>query len=247
MTIKIIGVGYGRTGTMSTQVALNILGFPCYHMIEVIKNKANRKHVDFWLNVARSLPGSQHDWQEVFANYNATIDNPGACVWQELMEAYPEAKILLTMHPIGAEEWYESTMDTIYFSEAKWQFKVIGFISPFIRKLGEMSHRLVWQRNHKGTMQDRDSAIADYHRHIEEIKTKVPPENLLIFTADQGWGPLCQFLGVDAPETEFPKVNDRTQIKRMNAGMIIAAYGILAIGVAAFVGFFRTIGWLMSQ
>ncbi|MBU1170127.1 MAG: hypothetical protein KKD44_11235 [Proteobacteria bacterium] len=247
MTIKIIGAGYGRTGTMSTQVALNNLGFPCYHMVEVIKNKANRKHVDFWLNVSRSNKGTQHDWQDVFANYSATIDNPGACVWQELMEAYPEAKILLTLHPKGADAWYESTMDTIYFSENKWQFKVLAFFSPFARRLGEITHRLVWQRNHKGTMKNRDLAIEDYHNHIEEIKSKVTPEKLLIFSADQGWGPLCTFLGVDVPATDFPNENDRSQIKRMNTGMIIAAYLILITGVAGIVSLAGSVGLFLGQ
>ena len=36
MTLKVIGAGLGRTGTHSAQLALNQLGFPCYHMVEVI-------------------------------------------------------------------------------------------------------------------------------------------------------------------------------------------------------------------
>ena len=47
MTLKIIGVGFGRTGTNSTYQALNQLGFPCYHMFEVIGNKANKGLLDF--------------------------------------------------------------------------------------------------------------------------------------------------------------------------------------------------------
>ena len=42
MTLKVIGAGLGRTGTRSTQLALNQLGFPCYHMSEVISNKDNK-------------------------------------------------------------------------------------------------------------------------------------------------------------------------------------------------------------
>jgi hypothetical protein len=53
MTLKIIGVGFGRTGTNSTQTALNELGFPCYHMFEVIENKENIGHLDFWRNSFR--------------------------------------------------------------------------------------------------------------------------------------------------------------------------------------------------
>ena len=52
MTLKVIGAGLGRTGTHSAQLALNQLGFPCYHMVEVILNKDNKTHLDFWRKVA---------------------------------------------------------------------------------------------------------------------------------------------------------------------------------------------------
>jgi hypothetical protein len=62
MTLEVIGAGFGRTGTWSTFAALNRLGFPSYHMQEVILNKANKGHLDFWRKVANSPPGTQHDW-----------------------------------------------------------------------------------------------------------------------------------------------------------------------------------------
>jgi hypothetical protein len=85
------------------QQALNRLGWPCYHMKEVLAN--GRSHMDFWEEVSRSEPGSQHDWERVYADYKATVDNPGACVWRELLAAYPEAKVILTLHPKGPEAW----------------------------------------------------------------------------------------------------------------------------------------------
>ena len=66
MSLKIIGTGYGRTGTLSTYTALNQLGFPCYHMVEVIENKENKTHLDFWNEVADAPAGQQHDWEKVF-------------------------------------------------------------------------------------------------------------------------------------------------------------------------------------
>jgi hypothetical protein len=234
MSLKIIGAGYGRTGTLSTYTALNMLGFRCYHMVELLMKQSNRHHVDFWLNVSRSEPGHPHDWPFVYKEYSATLDNPGACVWRDLMAAYPEARVILTVHPRGADAWYESTLDTIYFSEKRWEFKVLGFISPFARKMGEITHRLVWQRNHRNTMGNRSAAVADYHRHIEDVTASVPPEKLLVFSVDQGWEPLCAFLGVGIPAAEFPNVNDRKTIKRMNMAMMAASYIIMAAGAAAF-------------
>lgn len=240
MALQIIGAGFGRTGTMSVYAALNQLGFPCYHMIEVLENKANKSHLDFWRKVANSKPGTSHNWEQVFSNYTATVDNPACCVWRELLMAYPDAKVLLTVHPQGAETWYESTLDTIYFTESMWQFKVLEFATPFGRKFGDMARKLIWQRSHQGTMTDRNRAIAHYHQHIDEIKATVPTDRLLVFSVDQGWHPLCEFLGVPVPATEFPNINNRNAIKARLKTMTRGAYAILGMGLVVCVGLMYT-------
>jgi len=228
LPLEVIGAGFGRTGTTSLYMALGQLGFPCYHMFELAK-KANRRHLDFWRKVANTPLGTQHDWETVFANYTAAVDNPACCVWQELMEANPDAKVILSLHPRGPEAWYESTIATIYFTESMWQFRVLKFATPIGRKLGDMLTKLVWQRSHQGTMTDRAKAIAYYKQHIERVKSAVPHDRLLIFSADQGWEPLCGFLGVPLPVGEFPQANERAFFRKNIAGMAMAAYGILAL------------------
>jgi hypothetical protein len=236
MDLKIIGAGFGRTGTLSVCTALNQLGFPCYHMFEVLDNKANKSHLDFWRAVANEKPGTPFDWQRVFAAYSATVDNPACCVWRELLATYPDAKVLLTLHPRGAEAWYESTIDTIYFTETMWQFKLLEWLTPFGRKMGEMSRKLIWQRSHRGTMNDRNKAIAHYHQHIADVKAAVPPQQLLVFSVDQGWAPLCAFLDVPVPPTEFPNVNDRAAIKQVIRNMARGAYVILGLAAVLLTG-----------
>jgi hypothetical protein len=232
MALKVIGAGFGRTGTLSTFTALNQLGFPCYHMFEVLENKQNVSHLDFWRRVANSEPGTQHDWEQVFANYTAAVDNPACCVWRELAQAYPDAKILLTLHPGGADAWYESTIHTIYGVQRTWQFKVLEIATPFGRKFGDMSNKLIWQRSHNGTMEHRERAIAHYNQHIADVKAAVPSERLLVFSVDQGWKPLCDFLGVPVPDTPFPNVNDRAAIKKTLRDMSKGAYVIVTAAVA---------------
>jgi Sulfotransferase domain len=236
MTLKVIGAGFGRTGTMSAYQALNRLGLPCYHMIEVLENKANREHIGFWYKVAQTPPGTQHDWEEVFSAYVAAVDFPASCVWRELLSAYPNAKVVLTLHPKGPGVWYESTIETIYFTELRWQFRVIEFVIPYWRKFGEVSRRLFWQRSLAGTMSDRQRAIARYEQHIEEVRAAVPADRLLVFSVDQGWEPLCRFLGVPIPAEPFPNVNERAQIKRQLARMTLGAHAITALAAAAFAG-----------
>ncbi len=239
MALKLIGAGFGRTGTWSTFTALNQLGFPCYHMHEVIINKANKGHLDFWRKVANTPPGTQHDWDQVLANYMATVDNPACCVWRELLAANPDAKVLLTLHPRGAEAWYESTIDTIYFTENVWQFQVIYWLTPFGRKFGDMSRKLIWNRTLKGVMDDKARAVARYEAYIEEVKAAVPPERLLVFTVTEGWEPLCKFLDVPVPDEPFPNLNDRPAIKKTIKSIIRGAYitlGMYTAGAAVVIG-----------
>ena len=86
MTLKLIGSGFGRTGTMSTKLALEKLGFgPTHHMIEVIENPAQQP---LWEDFAN---GGPVDWARVFAGYNSQVDFPGAAVWERLIAAFPAA------------------------------------------------------------------------------------------------------------------------------------------------------------
>ena len=106
MTLKVIGSGFGRTGTMSTKTALEQLGLgPCHHMIEVMNNPAQPAH---WQAVA---VGEQVDWHEVFADYEAQVDWPGAHVWEKTAAAFPEALVLHTERPEA--DWWNSFSVTI--------------------------------------------------------------------------------------------------------------------------------------
>lgn len=238
MSLDIIGAGFGRTGTLSVQHALNTLGFPCYHMVEAM-GKHNPTHLDFWCEVAEGQPGTQYPWDKVFANYRATVDNPGCCVWRELLAANPDAKVLLTLHPKGAEAWYDSTVETIYKFERTWQYRLLAFVTPRLRKISRMIGKLVWQRSHRGTMGDRNAAIARYTQHVEEVKAAVPPERLLVFSVNQGWKPLCDFLNVPVPDVPFPNVNDRRTIKKqfylVVVGVTVAQ--IVVFGLLAWLGY----------
>lgn len=230
MPLKIIGAGFGRTGTASLYVALRQLGYPCYHMFEVLQNKANKTHLRFWREVGNAPAGVQHDWEKVFANYTAAVDFPAAAVWRDLLAAYPDAKVILTLHPKGAAGWYESTYETIYAPQRMWQTTVLEYTTPFGRNMADMSRKLIWGRALKDTMDDRDRAIARYNAHIDEVKAAVPQAQLLVFSADQGWAPLCGFLGLPVPEGAFPAVNDRKEIKKMLNGIMNGAYVVLAVG-----------------
>jgi hypothetical protein len=62
-----------------------------------------------------------------------------------------------------------------------------------------------------GDHADRSSAIAAYRAHNARVRDIIPANQLLVFDVRQGWGPLCDFLGVPVPATVFPRSNPRAE------------------------------------
>jgi hypothetical protein len=90
--MKIIGAGFGRTGTTSLKAALEALGFgPSYRLDEVFKHP---EQVAFWEAARR---GERVDWEGFFAGYGLAVDWPAFSFYGELMEAFPEAPVILTV------------------------------------------------------------------------------------------------------------------------------------------------------
>jgi hypothetical protein len=88
--MKLIGAGMPRTGTLSQKVALEMLGLgPCYHMVNVL---ADTNQADLW---KRALAG-ESPWEEIFDGFQSTVDAPGHHFYKELIEVYPDAKVLLS-------------------------------------------------------------------------------------------------------------------------------------------------------
>jgi len=106
MALKVIGTGFGRTGTDSMREALTMLGFgPCHHMFEINKNDDLRQR---WRALAKGAPPN---WEHLFEGYQSCVDWPSAFYWRELIEVYPEAKVVLTYR--SPESWWESFEKTI--------------------------------------------------------------------------------------------------------------------------------------
>jgi hypothetical protein len=195
MALSVIGAGFGRTGTLSLKLALEQLGFgPSYHMVEVFKNP---EAPGYWEAAADREPV---DWDEVFAGYGATVDWPGATFYADLAQAYPEAKVVLTLR--DPEAWFASTQATIF----KRDFDVDA---AFDRMISKVIGRLFDQRLH-----DKAHVIEVYNRHNETVQRLIPPERLLVYNLAEGWAPLCAFLGVAEPDTPMPKLNSTADFAR---------------------------------
>jgi sulfotransferase family protein len=213
--VKVVGAGFGRTGTMSLKAALETLGFgPCYHMIEVFEHP---EHAGFWQAAWRGEPV---DWDGLLGGYEAAVDWPACTFYEELLQRYPDARVLLSVR--DPERWYESTRDTIYqiskiTAGSRLSRAVFAFVGLFVSgvfEIGRMGNKIIWQGTFDGRFEDRSHAIEVFVRHNEEVKRRVPAEKLLVFEVKEGWGPLCEFLGVEAPDKPFPRLNDAAQMRR---------------------------------
>jgi hypothetical protein len=209
MTIKVIGAGFGRTGTSSIKDALEELGFgKCYHMREVI---AQPQHAKIWRDAAADKPV---DWEALFQGYQATVDWPGCTFYRELMQRYPEAKVLLSVR--DPERWHASGMNTIYRIRHNPVMNRLRRFIPGLRAVTTMLDAIVWDGTFHGRFADQQYAIAVFRQHNEEVKRVVPPERLLVYDVKEGWAPLCRFLDVPVPtDRPFPHNNDTATFQQM--------------------------------
>jgi len=198
MTLRIIGAGLGRTGTLSLKLALEQLGAgPCYHMLEVA---GHPEHAALWLAADR---GELIDWQRIFADYSAAVDWPACVFWRELLLAYPDARAILTVRD-GAS-WYMSFRETILERVEN----LPPLASPAMRALYDLGHALILRRTFRGCAADMRRAIEVFEAHNAAVVATVGAERLLVYDVADGWEPLCRFLELPVPDEPFPKVNPR--------------------------------------
>ena len=220
--IRVIGAGLPRTGTLTQKEALEMLGVgPCYHWVDVL---ADLDRVEMW---DKAMDGHV-SWPDVFGESQSTVDWPGGYFWRELMEAYPDAKVLLSVR--DPEKWEPSFRETIWdmghgenllhlLSSAR------ALVDPRWQRYVAFVERMFWSP--EGTFasghERPEQLIEGMVRHNEEVKASVPADRLLVWEVTEGWEPLCEFLGVDVPSEAMPHANDReTFLGRVIDGALAA-------------------------
>lgn len=216
MSLRVIGAGFGRTGTLSLKLALERLGFaPCEHMTGMFDEPGR---IDLWLEAARrKTAGEPIDWDPLFAGYAATVDWPGAFFWRELVAAFPAAKVLLTVR--DPDCWYASAHDTILrLDEPRAADGAPLPLAPEVAarraRMNPLLEAVLFQGTFQGRASDEAFAKAVFREHNAAVQAAVPADRLLVYEVSQGWEPLCRFLDVAVPAGEpFPQVNDTASFR----------------------------------
>jgi hypothetical protein len=195
MTLKVIGAGLGRTGTLSLMTALEQLGFgPCHHMRKVFADMPVQ--VPLWADAVRGSP----DWAAIFEGCGSAVDWPAASFYRELHAAYPRAKFILTVR--STESWFKSYSQTIRILVADKQ-RLPATMHDW--------HAMASAVKEKVGIYDAtgDAALMRaFDAHNAAVKAAIPANQLLTFQVKDGWAPLCKFLDVPVPDGDFPRTND---------------------------------------
>lgn len=207
--MKLIGAGLPRTATLTQRAALEILGLgPCYHMQNVF---ADMSEVGRW----RDALDGRLTAAELLDGYPAVVDWPGSYYYAELMQAYPNAKVLLSVRDGMA--WAESMRKTIWglfyddtlirhVSDAR--MKVDPIWATYIEMMKEMWRRTELLDDEATTLAYMGAAM---ERFNDRVRATVPAERLLEWAPKDGWKPLCDFVELPVPYVPVPHINDTQQ------------------------------------
>lgn len=207
MTLRVVGAGLPRTGTMSLKLALEeLLGAPCYHMFEVF---ANPSHAAAWRQAGH---GELAGIDEFLAGYAAAVDMPAAAFWRELSAVSSESLIILSERE-NPQQWWESVRATIFSPTQPRPVPgtALGDIAAMVVEL--------WRtRLGADDIFDKEMMISAYRRHNEAVRAAAPAARLLEWQPDDGWAPIAAALGRPVPDKPFPRVNSRDRFALPDAG-----------------------------
>lgn len=230
--MEVIGAGFGRTGTYSTKLALEELGYKCHHMEAVFTHGQAKQ----WQAISRGID-VEKNLLDVTDGFTACLDFPTCGYFEDYMRLYPDAKILLTCRD-SPEAWVKSANQTImkvafdnkfssglFYHSLKWvpifgQFIRIGnFIETNFNKCAVGNFVPKYPEN-------RVQYYEDWYAHVRRT---VPKEKLLEFNVKQGWEPLCKFLGKPVPNKPFPRGNNTDDFEKRIKMQKIINYSCLVL------------------
>lgn len=224
---EVFSLGISRTGTLTMVEALKILGYPePYHYSSVF---ANVKDADMWQTAFRMKYGhgngkaglggvrlgpeeNTDDWRAYFdrllGHCGAITDTPAVLFWEELLDAYPSAKVIVVERDV--EKWLPSIavlLDGVLNPVARYVFR---FTDP--TWFGRISNLgATWIGVLLGSTdlaQAKRNARQAYETYYARIYAQIPKERMIKYELGSGWEPLCEFLGKEVPDVPFPHCNE---------------------------------------
>ncbi|CAI7589782.1 unnamed protein product [Penicillium manginii] len=187
--------------------ALETLGLSCWHSTQFMSTRFG--DIEMWQEaVDRKFFGAgpkfgRAEFDQLLHDYGAvSSDTPAIAFADDLIEAYPEAKVVLVERDI--DSWYESWMNSVIKNTYDPFVTIIYHVDRFF------THPL--GRIHKTTFQGwlgicnpedaRHKSKAKYREHYDLVRKMTPKDRLLEYNLSDGWEPLL-------PDKSFPHLNEK--------------------------------------
>ena len=214
--------GLPRTGTMSTFTALEkILPGKCHHMVRAFSDKNDPQ---FWNKASRGQMTDEDMMQFIkTSKLAASVDFPMSLYWKDLARLYPNAKVLLNVRdPV---KWFQSVRNTILqivmLTQTSWlglPFRLMRLDAPISpAKFTCFAPTYLGPKYPQGmfgaVLEGEETAVRFFNDWVDQVKSEIPQERLLVFEVKNGWEPLCKFLDVPVPDEPFPNVNDTVSMQ----------------------------------
>jgi len=169
---------------------------------------------------------------EVLVGWDGAIDEPFHLVFEDVMNALPDAKFVYTVSE--PEAWYDSYIEWFKarpFSEEELELsrqKMQRLDEPIVTRTPNISQPSIaldpdgvtyfcsasryWGCAFHDPVRRldpkvRETCLKGFRSHHDKVRSRIPPERLLVFNLTEGWSPLCNFLGKPVPDEPFPYID----------------------------------------
>ena len=228
--MKVICAGWGRTGTRSLKYALeHINGQPSYHMQNILLNKKDAKK---WHDLI-FINNKKYNWDSIYKGYGACLDFPSCNYYKELMEFYPDAKVILNLR--DDESWVKSWNVLNNQILKSFTFRFIAKLPYTSFKLHKDIHNemILGSRGAFGGAKTDEEKMQKFNDWNQSVIDYVPKDRLLVYKVSEGWDPICKFLNVNISDIPFPYKNKTKNMGHMsrfiNVIFIILIIGIISV------------------
>jgi hypothetical protein len=178
--------------------------------------------------------------RDMCKGYQAIVDCPVNLMPEDFVEAFPKAKIILTVRD-SAKQWRESFRQTLDLTYAPWWY-ISTWMFPATRML-VLQIAPKWEAQNKkmfdGAQVYRTKSTDIYPRYNEYARNLVKEKDrFLEYRAGEGWERLCKFLGKDVPDVPYPRVFAKEENRKWFIIGALMGMGIWAAGITTCLGFY---------
>ncbi|KAJ9612492.1 hypothetical protein H2200_004089 [Cladophialophora chaetospira] len=184
---------------------------------------------------------------KLFAGCAATSGFPGHLFMKDLIEMYPDAKVVLNVHRPGAKDWALS-MQSAVAPFLSWRHRIACFwsVPDRLHYLCEMEFQH-FVRDKFGVANVWSEELYDKHNQWVLDICQRKEKDVLVWEPSMGWGPLCRLLDQKEPEVEVPIIHDRDKMEMVVQRRIAIGLKLWTKKIALPVGLCVLGGWGLSM